>query len=63
MPHDDTARPDAKLARGEASALRRRQRQALALRENLARRKAQARQRKAGEQAADSGAAADIARN
>ena len=48
--------PDA-LPRGEAAALARRERQAAALRENLARRKAQGRLRKGGVEAApqDSG--------
>ena len=68
MPDKDTARPDASLPRGEAAAVERRARQAQALRDNLARRKAQARQRRAsgdaaGDKAAERGAAADIARS
>ena len=78
MPDKHTARPDAALPRGEAAALERRARQAQALRDNLARRKAQARQRRVvegatgedatgddatGDIAAERGAAADIARS
>jgi hypothetical protein len=59
MRDDTLSAPKAPLPRGEAGALARRQRQALALRENLARRKAQARQRKTGENAAEAEPPAD----
>ena len=59
MPETDTTD---KLPRGEASALLRRERQAAALRENLARRKAQGRLRKADLAPAAGDAAADTLR-
>ena len=59
MQDDHLSAPKVLLPRGEAGALARRQRQALALRENLARRKAQMRQRKTGETSAEAKPAAD----
>ena len=59
MQDDNLSAPKVLLPRGEAGALARRQRQALALRENLARRKAQMRQRKTGETSAGAKPPAD----